>query len=126
MPPAARHPASPPFVHREFNGEVLLDELAELRGARVRQPELVEIAREIAQLRGRSPAQAASGLAELARGRFASPRELSALLTQWGKKVRSGADVELLAGHFQRLALAGALVSALRSAAEALPGGGRR
>jgi hypothetical protein len=123
--PSARSMASPAFAHREFNGEVLLDELADLRAARLSQAQLNEVATALRALRDSKPAPATAALRQLAQTRFSRPERLAELLLHWGQRLRTEADVEAVVGHFRRLALTGALLTAVRRGADRLAGGRR-
>lgn len=122
----ARTQPSTPFVSREFNGEVLLEELAELRDARVHQKNLVDLVAGLRDLSGARVSEASQRLTQLAANRFMAYPVLSSLLVRWAKRLKTEADVPLLVGHLERLALLSATVGALRRAAEQLPKGGRR
>lgn len=121
----ARSQPSTPFVSREFNGEVLLEELGELRDGQVPQRQLVDLAASLKDLQGVRVAEAVQRLGFLAGNRFAASPALASLLVRWSKKLKADVDVPLLVGHFERLALTAATVGALRRAAEQLPKGGR-
>lgn len=121
----ARSQPSTPFVSREFNGEVLLEELGELRDAQVPQRHLVDLAAAVRDLNGVRVSEASQRLSALAGNRFASTPALASLIVRWAKRLKADVDVPLLVGHFERLALTAAMVGALRRAAEQLPKGGR-
>lgn len=121
----ARSQPSTPFVSREFNGEVLLEELGELRDAQVPQRHLVDLAAAVRDLNGARVSEATQRLAALAGNRFAGTPALASLIVRWSKRLKADVDVPLLVGHFERLALTAAMVGALRRAAEQLPKGGR-
>lgn len=123
MPPTARAPASGPLANRELNGEVLLDELAELRQAQVTQRDLNDCALGVRELSGVRVAEAQSRLKALATGRFAQQPALAGLLVRWAAKLKSEVDVPLLTSHLERLAMTSAVVSALRRGQDRL---GRR
>lgn len=121
----ARAQPSSPFVSREFNGEVLLEELGELRDAQVPQRHLVDLAAAVKDLNGVRVSEAVQRLGALAANRFAGTPALASLIVRWSKRLKADVDVPLLVGHFERLALTTAMVGALRRAAEQLPRGGR-
>ncbi len=123
MPPRAQ--ATAPFVSREFNGEVLLEELADLRNAQVQQRHLFDCVLGLRDLQGVRVSEAATRLKFLASNRFAGQPALASLLVRWAAKLKSELDVPLLVSHFERLALSAALVAALRRGQERLPRGGR-
>lgn len=114
---------SAPFAHRELNGETLLEELADLRDAQVRQKQLEDCANALRGLNELRPGEAAARVRQIAGGRFQSQPALANLLVRWAAKVKSEADVEALAQHFRRLAVVGALVGALRRGGERVVGG---
>ncbi len=121
----ARAQPSTPFVSREFNGEVLLEELGELRDAQVPQRLLVDLAAALKDLPGVRVSEAVQRLGFLAGNRFAGAPALAGLLVRWSKRLKAEPDVPLLVGHFERLAFTAAMVGVLRRAAEQLPKGGR-
>ncbi|MBX5481804.1 MAG: hypothetical protein IRZ16_08170 [Myxococcaceae bacterium] len=114
MPAAGRSPLSAPFAHRELNGEILLEELADLREADVRQRQLEECAAALKSLSGLRATEAMAKLRQLASGRFQSQPALAGLLLRWAAKLRTDADVTALAQHFRQLAIVGALIGVLR------------
>ena len=121
----ARAQPSAPFASRELNGEVLLEELAELRRGNVHARHLGDL---VAGLRGLDDARidaAQARLRQLAQSRFAGQPAVAALLTRWTKKLKAAPDVPLLVAHFERLALTAALVPALVRAQDRLPEGPR-
>lgn len=124
--PQGRIQASPPFASRELNGQVLLEELAELRQAQVQQRHLDDCVANLRDLSGVRVSEAGARLRQLASGRFGSQPALARLLVQWAQKLRSEADVPLLVAHLQRLAIASAVLGALRRGTERLTRGGRR
>ena len=117
--PARSQPSSP-FLSRELNGEVLLDELDELRGADVPQRQLDECAQAMRALGG-SAAQSAAQVRQLANERFAQHAALASLLRRWATRLKHEVDGPLLAAHFERLAMVGGAMSAVRRAAQQLP-----
>jgi hypothetical protein len=121
---AARPQPSAPFASRELNGELLLDELADLRNAQVAQKHLDDLARALHELEGSRVAEAVVRLKQLA-NRFAGQPALASLLVRWSAKLKSEVDVGLLVGHLERLALVSAMLGAFRRGAERLPKGGR-
>ncbi|MCA3014087.1 MAG: hypothetical protein INH41_17030 [Myxococcaceae bacterium] len=122
---AARPTPSAPFVSRELNGELLLDELADLRNAQVSQKQLDDLARALRTLEGARVSEAVGQLKALAANRFAGQPALGALLVRWSAKLKSELDVPLLAAHLERLALVSAMLSAMRRGADRFPRGGR-
>jgi hypothetical protein len=125
MPPPPKAQVAPPFASRELNGEVLLDELSELRAAQVHPIHLndcVVALRELSRLRS---SEAGQRIKHLATSRFAAQPAMASLLVRWAQRLRSDVDVPVLVGHFERIAMVGACLSALRRAAERLPKGGR-
>ncbi len=111
---ASRAQPSTPFASREFNGEVLLEDLDDVRGVGPRQ--LHEAAAALRELEGLPVTQAAQRLTTLASSRFADAPSLAALLGRWARKLRADADVSALRGHLERLAVLAALVGVVRSA----------
>lgn len=122
---AARPQPSAPFANRELNGELLLDELSDLRNAQVAQKHLEDLARALHELEGTRVAEAVIRLKQLAANRFAGQPAVASLLVRWSAKLKSELDVGLLVGHLERLALVSALLGAFRRGAERLPKGGR-
>lgn len=116
---------SPPFAHREFNGETLLEELRDLRQAAVPQRQLDDCALAMRHLRTTPVAELAPRLKQLAQARFGAQPEMAGLLVRWAAKVRSAQDVMALCLHFERLALASALISAMYRGSGRLPKAGR-
>lgn len=117
--------ASAPFQNRELNGELLLEELSDLRQAQVQQKHLNDCVANLRGLTGTRVAEAAQQLKALASSRFAGQPALASLLVRWAAKLKTEFDVSLLVGHLERLALTAALVPALRRGSERLPRGGR-
>ncbi len=111
-------------MSRELNGEVLLDELDELRGANVPQRQLDACAQALRSLRG-SVRESAAVVRQLAGERFADDAALASLLRRWATRLKHDADGPLLAAHFERLALVGGVMTAVRRAAQQLPRSGR-
>jgi hypothetical protein len=105
---------STPFASREFNGEVLLEELEDLRTVPVRQ--LTDFANALDELMGVRATEATQRLLQLAAGRFASPPQLSTLIKVTAKKLKVDADVPLLIAHFERLAITAAITQSIRRA----------
>ena len=118
--------ASAPFQNRELNGELLLEELAELRQAQVQQKHLNDCVANLRSISGARVSEAAQQLKALATGRFQGQPALASLLVRWSAKLKTEFDVSLLVGHLERLAMTAALVGALRRAAERLPKGSVR
>ena len=121
-----RSQPSPPFASRELNGQVLLEELTELRQAQIAQRHLDDCVAGVRDLDGIRVTEAAARLKHLAANRFSSQPALARLLVQWAGKVKTEADVPLLKNHLFRLAMASAVLNALRRGAERLPRGQRR
>jgi len=105
---------STPFASREFNGELLLEELQDLHGVPVRQ--LSELANALDDLMGVRASEATQKLMQLAAGRFAMPPQLSSLIKFNAKKLKVDADVPLLISHFERLAITAAILQSVRRA----------
>jgi hypothetical protein len=122
-PPRAQ--PSPPFVSREFNGEVLLDELADLRAAQVHSRHLVDCLGALRGLDGVRVSEVATRLRALAGHRFTSQPALASLLVRWAARLKNEIEVPLLVSHFERLVLTSLLVTALQRGAERLPRSGR-
>jgi hypothetical protein len=118
---------SAPFAHRELNGEQLLEELRDLRGAAVNQKHLNDCAAVmVRELRGLPPTEAVLRLKQIAAGRFQAQPELAGLLVRWAGKLRTERDVVELCAHLFRLAAASALLGAIGRGSARLPRGGRR
>lgn len=107
--------ASPtaPFAARELNGEVLLQELEQLRDAQVGARHLVDLGVAVRALKGLRVSEATARLRQLAQSRFQGQPALATLLAKWANRLKSEADVELLRGHFERLSLSSVLVGAM-------------
>lgn len=118
--------ASAPFLSRELNGELLLEELADLRVAQVQQKHLNDCVANLRGLSGARVSEASQQLKALASGRFSGQPALASLLVSWAAKLKSELDVPLLVGHLERLALTAAVVGALQRGGERLPRGGPR
>lgn len=114
--PAPPKALSPPFASRELNGEVLLEELADLRDSRVGPQHLVDCALVVRGIRNVRVSEAMVRLKQLAGGRFQAQPALAALLMRWASKLKTEADVTALTGHIERMALAASLLSAIRRA----------
>lgn len=121
MPPPSSKALSSPFSHRELNGETLLDELQDLRAAGVGQKHLNDCALALRALGQRSAAEADAELRHLASARFQAQPELAGLLVRWAAKLKSERDVAELCSHFDRLALASALIGAMARGSSRLP-----
>ncbi len=119
MAPAKLQPSTP-FASREFNGEVLLEELTDLRNAQVPLKHLSELVLGLRDLQGVRVSEASQRLTQLAANRFSGTPALSSLLVRWAKRLKVEPDVPLLIAHFERLALTAAIVSSVRRAAESL------
>jgi hypothetical protein len=124
MAPSA--PLSAPFLQREFNGELLLEELRDLRGAGVGLKHLIDCSRAMKELRGLPLADAIVRVKQIASARFGAQPELAGLMVRWAAKLRSERDVTELILHFQRLAATSALIGAMGRGASRLPTGARR
>jgi hypothetical protein len=122
--PSRAQPAAV-FSNRELNGEVLLEELSDLRTANVHQKAFVDCVQGLRDLPGSRVSEAVAKVKQLASGRFAGQPAMAGLLVRWAGRIKSEVDVPLLVGHFERLARVAAAVSAMRRAAERLPKGGR-
>ena len=118
--------ASAPFQNRELNGELLLEELTDLRVAQVQQKHLNDCVANLRGLAGVRVSEATAQLKALASGRFSGQPVLASLLVRWASRLKTEFDVSLLVGHLERLALTAALAGALRRAAERLPKGSVR
>ncbi|MFO0596620.1 MAG: hypothetical protein U0228_14990 [Myxococcaceae bacterium] len=119
--PAKSQPSTP-FASRELNGEVLLEELADLRNAQIHQKHLNDLVVGLRDLEGVRVSEAAQRLKHLAANRFGAYPALSGLLVRWAGKLKAEADVPLLMAHFERLAVTAAIVNAVRRAADSLKG----
>ncbi|MGV3622311.1 MAG: hypothetical protein ACO1OB_15950 [Archangium sp.] len=119
MPPAQTQPSTP-FASRELNGEVLIEELNDLRNAQVPSKLLSELVVGLRDLQGVRVSEAAQRLSHLAANRFSATPALSSLLVRWSKKLKVEADVPLLVSHFERLAITAAVVASVRRASESL------
>jgi hypothetical protein len=125
MPQPPKPAPSPPFANRELNGEVLLEELSELRNAQVHQRQLNDCVTGLRELTGVRATEAKERIKQLATARFAQQPAMANLLVRWAGRLKSDVDVPLLLAHFERIALVSASLSALRRASERLPRGGR-
>lgn len=123
LPPKAQ--PAPPFANRELNGEVLLEELSELRNAQIPQRQLNDCVAGLRDLMGVRASEATTRIKQLATARFAQQPAMASLLVRWAGRLKTDVDVPLLLGHFERLAMVSAAMSALRRASERLPKGGR-
>lgn len=121
MAPARSQPSSP-FASRELNGEVLLEELADLRSAQVPQKNLNDLVVGLRDLEGVRVSEASMRLRQLAQNRFSGTPALASLLVRWAARLKSEADVPLLLAHFERLAVTAAIISGVRRAADSLKG----
>lgn len=122
---ANRAQPSSPFASRELNGSVLLEELSDLRTAQIQQRHLNDAVMGLRDLAGARVSEASTRLKSLASNRFAGQPALASLLVRWASRLKAEVDVPLLVSHLERLAMASALVPALRRASERLPKGGR-
>lgn len=116
---SAKQPSTP-FASRELNGEVLLEELDDLRNAQVPHKLLSDLVIALRDLQGVRVSEAAQRLSYLAANRFSATPSLSSLLVRWSKKLKVEADVPLLVAHFERLAITAAIVTSVRRASESL------
>lgn len=115
---------SPPLASRQFNGEVLLEEVASLRGQGVSQRALNDLASALS-VRAQSTAREVSErLRHLASNRFADTPCLALLLNHWAAKLKTPADAAAVVDHFQRLVVLSAIISAVKQAAPSLRGSG--
>lgn len=121
MAPAKSLPSTP-FASRELNGEVLLEELTDLRGAQILQKHLNDLVVGLRDLEGVRVSEAAQRLKHLAANRFSGTPALASVLVRWAGKLKAEADVPLLIAHFERLAITAAIVGAIRRAADSLKG----
>jgi hypothetical protein len=120
---APRPQPSAPFVSRELNGAVLLEELDELRQAQVPSHHLADVVVGLRDLGGARVSEAVARLKQLAQGRFSGQPAVASLLVRWSARLKTEPDVPLLVGHFERLAVTATLVGALRRGAQRLQGG---
>ena len=111
---------SAPFASREFNGELLLEELDSLRDAQVRQNHLNDCVIALQQVDGLRVNEAAVRIRQLAGGRFQGQPALASLLVRWAARLKTELDVPQLTSHLRRLALASALIGAMRRGSERL------
>jgi hypothetical protein len=116
LPPSK--PLSAPFASRELNGEVLLEELSDLRDSRIGSQHLIDCALAVRQIRNVRVSEAMVRLKQLAGGRFQTQPALAALLMRWAAKLKTETDVTALTGHIERMALTSSLLSAIRRAQE--------
>lgn len=115
-PPPPKPTLSPPFASRELNGEVLLEELSDLRDSRVGTQHLIDCALAVRAIRNVRVSEAMVRIKQLAGGRFQSQPALAALLMRWAAKLKTEADVTALTGHLERMALTSSLLGAIRRA----------
>ena len=111
------------FAHREFNGEILIEELEQLRDAQVRQKQLDDCANVLRSLSGMRVSAAQRRVQQIADGRFQSQPALANLLVRLSSKLRNESDVAALVLHFRRLALASALIGAIRRGSDRVVAG---
>lgn len=121
MPPPPKSQASAPFSSRELNGEVLVEELSDLRLAQVQGKHLLDLANGVRDVVGTPVPEAALRLKAMAGQRFAGQPAVASLLVRWAMKVKSDQDLKILSAHLLRLAVTNALLPSLRRAAERLP-----
>lgn len=124
MAPPKSQPSTP-FASRELNGEVLLEELSDLRNAQVPQKHLSDLVVGLRELEGVRVSEASQRLKQLAANRFSGTPALASLLVRWSAKLKVEADLPLLIAHFERLVITAAIVASVRRASESLKGGGR-
>lgn len=110
-------------MSRELNGEILLEELADLRQAQVQPKHLHDAVLVLRELEGRRVSEAQTRIKALASNRFQGQPALAGLLVRWSAKLKSEVDVPLLVQHLERLALTAGIVGALRRAQDRLPRG---
>lgn len=114
MPVPASKGPSAPFASRELNGEVLLEELQDLRDARVGPQTLTDCALAVRPLKTLRVSEASVRIKQLAGSRFQAQPALAALLVRYAAKLKSDDDVGALCGHLERLALTAQLLGAIR------------
>lgn len=125
MPPPPKTQASAPFSSRELNGEVLVEELSDLRLAQVQARHLMDLANGVRDVIGVPVSEAALRLKAMAGQRFAGQPAVASLLVRWALRVKTEQDLKVLSAHLLRLAVTNALLPSLRRAAERLPRTGR-
>lgn len=123
MRPVLKQPLSAAFAHRELNGEILLEELGELRAEHVRQSQLNDCALMLRRLTGQGAAAAKREAHQLVKTRLSDVPALARLVARWTERLHTDLDVTELVSHIQRLALTSALAGALRRGAERLRAG---
>ena len=111
---------SAPFASRELNGELLLEELEQLRDAQIRQNALNDCALALQELDGLRVNEAAVRIRQLAGSRFQGQPALASLLVRWAARLKTEVDVPHLTSHLRRLALTSALIGAMRRGADRL------
>lgn len=111
---------SAPFASRELNGELLLEELGQLRSAQVGQAQLNECVLALGALEGLRSSEAAVRLRQLAGGRFQRQPALAGLLVRWAARLKSDLDVAHLVSHLRRLALVAAVTGVMPRVADRL------
>ena len=114
MTPSSRQKLCAPLASRELDGEVLLSELEQLKVGRVRQSRLNDCALELRAVAALGVAEAVAQTRQLASERFGDCPALAALMVRWAARLRTDVDVPALASHLERLALASALIGAIR------------
>ncbi len=125
MPPPPKSQASAPFSSRELNGDVLVEELSDLRLAQVQAKHLLDLANGVRDVVGAPVPEAALRLKAMAGQRFAGQPAVASLLVRWAMKLKSEQDLKILSAHLLRLAVTSALLPSLRRAAQRLPRAGR-
>jgi hypothetical protein len=123
-PPPTKGPVSAALQSRELNGDLLLEELNELRMGAVQQAALIDLSNGAREMSGMRVSEAQLWLKSFGQ-RFAAQPALGNFLNRWGQKLKSEYDVPLLVSHLERLALAAVMLSAVRRSSERLPKGGR-
>lgn len=112
---------SPPFANREFNGEVLLAELTQLRAAQVPVGRLSEAHLALRESERVELASWPTHLRNIAVTRLSGAPAVAGLVAMWVGRVKSNEDRRAVIEHFERLAVTAAILSAVREVAS--PGG---
>jgi hypothetical protein len=116
-------PASAPFLSREFNGEILLEELEDLRAGNIKQMSLNDCALALREINGRRASEVQLRLKVLAQNHFSNQPALALLLSRWSAKLKVDDDVAALISHVERLALTNSMVAAVMRGHERLQRG---
>jgi hypothetical protein len=119
-PSSPRKQVSAPFASREFNGELLLEELDQLRDAQVKQKHLNDCALAMRQMEGLRVSEATLKIRQLASNRFQGQPAIASLLVRWAARLKTEVDIPQLTSHLERLAMTSALIGAMRRGAERL------